>query len=175
MKTTPLILSLGAAALLAAGLVQADKAAKMPKLKHGLESCAPTVLSKHPGDILQAVLKAEGKDHVWELEVKSAGKFYDVECSADSGKIVETEERVASADDAAFKTKAKVSEATARATALAKHPGEVEAVEFEIESDGKVSYEYDIKTKAGDLRVEVDAVSGAIVEASQELLEVGDI
>lgn len=175
MKTTPLILALGAAALLSTGLVQADKHAKLPKVKHGLESCAPAVLSKHPGDILQAVLKAEGKESVWELEVKSGGKFYDVECSADSGKIVETEERVASADDAGFKAKAKVNEAAARATALAKHPGEVEAVEFEIEPDGKVSYEYDIKTAAGDLRVEVDAVSGAIVESSKELLEIGKL
>ncbi len=174
MNKTPLLLALGTAALLSATFVQADGAAKAPKVKFGLEACLPAVLAKHPGEALQAVLKAEGKEAVWEIEVEAAGgKFFDVECSGKTGKIIEVEERVASADAAGFKDKAKVSEAAARATVLAKYPGEVERVEFEIESDGKVSYEYDVKTKAGDMRVEVDAVSGEIVEASKELLEVG--
>lgn len=174
MTKTPLILALGAVALLSANLVQADATAKTPKVKFGLEACLPTVLAKHPGEALQAVLKAEGKEAVWEIEVEAAGgKLYDIECSGKTGKIIEVEERVGSADAAGFKEKAKVSEATARATVLAKFPGDVERVEFEIESDGKVSYEYDIKTKAGDMRVEVDATSGEIVEASKEVLEVG--
>lgn len=173
MNQRPFALILGAAALLAAPLAQADKH-QMPKVSHGLESCLPKVLAKHPGEALQVVLKAEGKEAVWEIEIEAAGgKLYDIECSGKTGKIVEVEERVLSADAPGFKDKAKVSEATARATALAKFPGEVERVEFEIEADGKVSYEYDIKTKTGDMRVEVDATTGEIVEASKELLEVG--
>lgn len=164
---------LSLAALAAAGLAHADNHA-IPALKFGVERCLPTVLAKTPGETLQAVLKAEGKDYVWEFElVTPDGKLHDIECSAMTGKIVETETRVTSADAPGFKEKMKVTEATARATALAKYPGEVERVEFEIEADGKVVYEYDIKTPKGDWRVEVDATSGAIVEASRELLEIG--
>ncbi|WP_204369055.1 PepSY domain-containing protein [Methylocucumis oryzae] len=51
---------------------------------------------------------------------------------------------------------------------------EVVEVEYEIEPDGKASYEFDIKTKDGkEMKVEVDATSGEIVEANSELYQVG--
>ena len=71
------------------------------------------------------------------------------------------------------KAKAKVTEEQARQIVLKQHPGEIERVEYEIEADGGVSYEFDVKTDKGDMRVEVDAESGKIVEASRELLEIG--
>lgn len=122
---------------------------------------------------MQVVLKKEGKVPVWEFEIASKdGKHWDVECNGDSGKIIETEERVTSAEAPSFK--AKVAEEAARNTALAKYPGVVERTEYEIESDGKASYEFDIKlTAGGEMRVEVDATSGEIVEASREYVDVG--
>lgn len=151
------------------GLVLAASAAP----KSGVEVCAKNALGKYPGDILQAVLKEEKEGMVWELEIEQKDKLVEVECSADNGKIVETETRVKDANDSAFKSVVKVSEDQAKKTALDKFPGEVERVEYEIESDGKASYEFDIKTKKGDMRVEVDAGSGKIVESSTEILEIG--
>lgn len=142
--------------------------------KSGVEVCAKTALAKYPGNILQAVLKDEKEGLVWELEIEQKdNKLIEVECNANSGKIVETETRVEDANDPSFKSLAKVSEDQARKTALEKFPGEVERVEYEIESDGKASYEFDIKTKKGDMRVEVDTASGKIVESSTEVLEIG--
>jgi uncharacterized membrane protein YkoI len=143
--------------------------------KVGIDACARTVLAKYPGNILQVVLKKEKNEMVWEVEVQQKDKLLDIECSARTGKIVETETRVISASDDAFKAKAKISEDEARKIAQAKYPGEVEYVEYEIESNGLLSYEFDIKTEKGDMRVEVDAETGKIVEASQELLEIGQM
>lgn len=153
-------------------LAENHKAAK-PKV--GVDACLATVLTKQPGEVLQAVLKLEGKETAWEFEIEAKdGKLWDIECSGVSGKITEVEQRVKSADDPAFKAKVKVSEDDARKTAQAKFPGDVERTEYEIEPDGKISYEFDIKLKAGgEMRVEVDATSGAIVESSSELLEIG--
>ena len=74
-----------------------------------------------------------------------------------------------------FKAKAKISEADARKIALAIYPGEVTEVEYEIEPDGAASYEFDIATKVGgqEMKVEVDAMTGEIVEANQEIWQIG--
>jgi len=142
----------------------------------GIESCAKAALAQAPGELIQATLKQEPEGRVWEFEIKQAdGKLFDIECSDSAGTIVETETRVASAADPAFAAIAKIDEAAARVKALEAKPGTVERVEFELEPDGKASYEYDIKTADSDYRVEVDAASGEVVETSPELLEIGGV
>ncbi|WP_430420850.1 PepSY domain-containing protein [Methylibium petroleiphilum] len=153
----------------------AAAAPKIPKVSVGIEKCIPTVLVKHPGTVLQVVLKPEDGKPVWEIEVDGKdGKLWDVECSGATGKIVESEQRFKSADEPGFKEKVKVSETDATKTALAKHPGKVERVEYEVEADGTPVYEFDIEQDNGDdVRVEVDAVTGKLREAHPELLEIG--
>lgn len=57
--------------------------------------------------------------------------------------------------------------------ALAKHPGDVISLEAEIEN-GKPIYEFDIKGKDGkEWEVEVDAVTGKIVEVEEEIYQIG--
>lgn len=150
-------------------------APKIPKVSVGIEKCIPTVLAKHPGTVLQVVLKPEDGKPVWEIEVDGKdGKLWDVECSGATGKIVESEQRFKSADEAGFKDKVKISEADATKIALAKHPGKVERVEYELEANGTPVYEFDIELENGDdIRVEVDAVTGKLHEAHAELIEIG--
>ena len=46
--------------------------------------------------------------------------------------------------------------------------------EYEIESDGRASYEFDIKTDKGEIKLEVDAASGKIVEDNEkEIYQIG--
>jgi uncharacterized membrane protein YkoI len=153
----------------------AAAAPKIPKVSVGIEKCIPTVLAKHPGEVLQVVLKPEDGKPVWEIEIEGKdGKLWDVECSGVTGKIVEIEQRFKSADEAGFKEKVKVSEADATKIALAKHPGKVESVEYEVEANGTPVYEFDIQLENGDdIRVEVDAVTGKLHEAHAELIEIG--
>lgn len=164
-------------ALLALGvsLPAAADMKKAPATKVSFQQCLVNALAAKDGKALQVVLKSEGKEPVWEFEIAAKdGKYWDVECSGQTGKIVEIEERVMSAEDPAFKAKAKVSEAQATKTVLDKFPGKIERVEYEIESDGKVSYEFDLELKSGEeMRVEVDAETGLIVESSHEYLDIG--
>lgn len=134
------------------------------------------MLAQAPGELLQATLKNEPEGRVWEFEVRQAdGKLFDIECSDSAGTIVETEVRVATAADPAFAALARIDEAAAKVKALESKPGAVERVEFELEPDGRASYEFDIKTADGDYRVEIDATSGEVVESSKELLEIGGV
>jgi len=67
-----------------------------------------------------------------------------------------------------------VTEAEAKATALAAHPGTVVETEYEIEEDGKASYEFDIlEADKEEIKVEVDATTGKIVEVSYENYQIG--
>lgn len=145
-----------------------------PKAYDSLGKCVKAALTKHEGTIVKTEFKSEKKVGVYEFDIETAdGKAWDVECNAKTGKVIEVEEEV-KADDARFKALAKVSEADAKATALAAHPGTVVETEYELESDGKASYEFDIlEGDKEEIKVEVDVTTGKIVEVSYEEYQIG--
>jgi uncharacterized membrane protein YkoI len=97
-----------------------------------------------------------------------------VECTAKTGKITELEEEANGAEHPEFAKRKKIDEARAREIALKQFPGEVKELEYELEQDGGASYEYDIHTQDGkEMKVEVDAASGNISEANEELWQIG--
>lgn len=111
-----------------------------------------------------------------ELEVRAAdGSEWELTCDEKSGRIIEVEREVKDASDPLFQAKARVTEEQARATALAAHPGEIVEVEYEIEASGAATYEFDVRqqTGSGELKVEVDATSGKIVEVRREDYQIG--
>lgn len=170
-------LSLGTtliAAVFFANTAMADHATLKPKKYDSLGKCVKAALSAHDGKIVKTEFKSENKRGVYEFDIESAdGTAWDVECDAKSGKVTEIEQEV-KADDAKFKAGAKVSEADAKATALAAHPGSVVETEYEIEPDGKLSYEFDIlEADKEEIKVEVDATTGKIVEVSYEEYQIG--
>lgn len=173
MKNT--VFALSALVLAVSSSVALADHHEFPKNKVGLEKCLHAALQAKTGNVVKVEYKLEGKTPVYEFDIEAKdGTAWDVECDANSGKIVEIEQEVDSADHPLFKEKAKVSEADARKTALAAHPGEIIEVEYEIEKDGAASYEFDIKTKDGkEFKVEVDATTGKIVEAHQEFYQIG--
>lgn len=145
-----------------------------PKAYDSLGKCVKAALSKQDGKIVKVEAKSENKTLVYEFDIQAAnGKAFDIECDAKTGKVTEVEEEVA-ATDTRFKALAKVTEADAKATALAKHPGSVVEVEYEIEPDGKASYEFDImEADNEEVKVEIDASTGKIAEVSYEVYQIG--
>lgn len=145
---------------------------------HGdpLEACLKAALAKHPGKVISLEAEIENGKRIYEFDIKgNDGKEWEVECDAKTAKVTEEEQEVADANDAAFKAKAKITQEDAKKTALAAHPGEVVESEFSLESDGNPSYEFDIKTKDGkEIEVEVDAVTGKILETEEELYQIGE-
>jgi uncharacterized membrane protein YkoI len=159
---------------LLSGQAFADHETIKPKPYDSLGKCVKAALSKHDGKIVKVEAKSERKQLVYEFDVESKdGTAWDIECDAKTGKVTEVEQEV-KADDEKFKALAKVSEADAKATALAKHPGTVVEVEYELEPDGKASYELDIlEADNEEVKVEVDASTGKIVETSYEVYQIG--
>ena len=168
-KSTVLI-----AAAFFANTALADHDTIKPKSYDSLGKCIKAALTKHEGKIVKTEFKSENKRGVYEFDIESAdGSAWEIECDAQSGKVTETEQEV-KADDAAFKALAKVSEADAKATALAAHPGTLVETEYELEADGKASYEFDIlEADKEEIKVEVDAATGKIVEVSYEEYQIG--
>lgn len=140
-----------------------------------LGKCVEKALAKYDGQIVKLEYKMEQKTPVYEFDIETPdGKAWEVECNVKTAEITELEEEV-EVDDPKFASKAKFTEEQARATALAAHPGRVVEVEYEIESDGKASYEIDILQKDNDeVKVEVDATTGKIVEVSYESYQIGE-
>ncbi|WP_305908886.1 PepSY domain-containing protein [Methylomarinum sp. Ch1-1] len=157
-------------------MLAAGSAAHVQAADHGLESCIAAAQKQKAGDMLKLEkLKVDGKA-MYELEIRDANGFeWEFMCDVESGKITETESEVSSVDSKAFKSKMKVTEEDAAAIALKAHPGVIEEVEYEIESNGDASYEFDIVDDKGvETKVEVDAATGKIIEVSIEEWEIGE-
>jgi uncharacterized membrane protein YkoI len=149
--------------------------AQYPQTKFSLEHCLHAALVEKNGGVVKVELKIEDKIPTYEFDIETPdGKAWDVECNTQTGKISEIEEEVSSTEHPAFKAKMKIGVEEARKIALAAHPGDVVELEYEIEPNGDASYEFDIKTKDGkEMKVEVDATSGKIVEANAEVYQMG--
>lgn len=166
-----------AAALIAAAFASsalADHASIKPKSFDSLGKCVKAALTKQEGKIVKLEMKSEKKIAMYEFDIESAdGSAWDIECNVQTGKVTEVEQEV-KADDAKFTALAKVSEADAKATAMAAYPGNVVETEYELEPDGKASYEFDIQEADGEeIKVEVDATTGKIAEVSYEVYQIG--
>ena len=147
-----------------------------PKAKVDMESCMKSALAKRSGEVVKLERKDERGIPVYEFEVLgSDGKSWELECDANTGKIIEEEQEVSGPDDPLFKSKAKIGLEQAKKIALDAYPGEVVETEYEIESNGEASYEFDIKTKDGkEVKIEVDAATGKIIEDKEtELYQIG--
>jgi uncharacterized membrane protein YkoI len=139
-----------------------------------METCMKSALAKYPGAVISLEAEIENKKPIYEFDIKGLdGKEWEVECDAKTGKITEVEEEV-DAKDPRFASKAKISLQDAKKAALAVVPGEVVESETSIEADGSLTYEFDIKTRDGkEVEVEIDAVTGKVLETEEEVYQIG--
>ena len=142
-----------------------------------LEDCLKAAKQKHEGDFVKVEYLSKTIKGVptYEIELRESkgGVEYEFLCDAGSGKIYETGREVTSASDELFQKKAKVSEKDALATAQGKAKGEVVDVEYEIGSNGNPSYEIDIREGQKEHKIEIDAVSGKVMQDAVEEWQIG--
>jgi uncharacterized membrane protein YkoI len=156
------------------------------KARGSLERCAQAAMARQAGSFVKVEIETTGESSekgqpkagtsVLELEVRdSSGNEWELTCDEKSGRIIEVEREVDDASDSLFKAKARITEEDARKAALAAHPGEVVEVEYEIEESGAATYELDVKPAVGqgEMKIEVDAGSGKIVERRSEHYQIG--
>lgn len=143
---------------------------KVIKTRIHIEECRAAVAQAHPGPVVKLEYKWRDERLVYEFAVAgNDGVRWELECDGYSGRLIETEQEVASPDDPLFAAKRKLSLEDARRIALERYPGEIVETEYEVEANGAASYEFDIRTADGrELKLEVDAASGRIVEDAQE-------
>lgn len=139
------------------------------------ERCMNTVLAEKPGQVMKVEFKLEDEQQVYEFNVRGMdGHDWDLECHKATGEILELEQEVLHPNHPLFKANVKFNEQEARVVALAVYPGKIIEVEYEIEANGDSSYEFDIDTfKGQEIKVEIDAASGEIIEVNEELWQVG--
>ncbi len=155
------------------------KEASVPKT--GFPGCATKVLEKYPGFFTS--VEAEGNDNgefFYEFDVvikdKSKTEKYkeiEIECNPKTQKLSDIEEEV-KPNDPRFKKLVKITNKEAETVALATVTGIIVDREFAIENNVPV-YEFDIlnkKTKK-EIEVEVDGVTGKVIEKEIEFFEVG--
>ncbi|MCG8324088.1 MAG: PepSY domain-containing protein [Thiotrichales bacterium] len=132
-------------------------------------------LSVQYGRVIKVEMKIEDNEKVYEFDIRDVkGMDWDIECHADTGQIIETEREVSSLVSSPYSDRIKYSERESRAIALEKFPGEILELEYEIESDNRVVYEFDIRQSSGTIvKVEIDAETGEIHEENKELWQIG--
>ena len=142
-----------------------------------IETCLVAASAVKAGDYLKVEYLAVSPRGVptYEIEVRGTdGREWELRCDAMTGTIYEIEQEAAGSSDPLFQEQAKVSEEEARAKALSIYPGTIEEVEYELESNGDPSYEIDLVSADGtEFKIEVDAVTGKIIEVSVEAWEIG--
>lgn len=145
-----------------------------PAHSAAVETCLKAALAKHPGQVISLEAEIENGKPIYEFDIKGKdGKEWEVECDAKTGKLTEEEEEI-EIKDPRFASKTKVALEDAKKMALAAKPGEIIETETSIEADGSISYEFDIKGKDGkEWEVEVDAVTGKVVEIEEEVYQIG--
>lgn len=142
--------------------------------KH-FEVCLTEVMKIKAGIVIKVEMKLEDGMSVYEFDIRDEdNRDWDVECDADTAKIIEIEEETFGIQHPKFLKYMKISLEEAKSVALAKYPGEIIEIEYELEESGVAVYEFDINTNDGrEMKIEIDAATGAIHEETQEIWQIG--
>ena len=167
MKKTLLVLS-----VIASPTAQAEHHKKIEL--SDVDKCYINAVEKYPGHVLSMESEIENDRLIYEFDIMTKdGNEVEVECDARKHTLHDFEIEYKKGDKK-FTNAAKISESEAEKIALEKYNGKVVDREYSIEN-GNPSYEFDIYvTKKGhEYEVEVDAVTGEILEVEMELYDIG--
>lgn len=146
---------------------------KVIKTEIGRETCLKAAQARLRGNTLKLEYKRKHGIPLYDIVIAGNQRTMEFACDAHAGKIFEERQQVDSPEAPLFKAKAKIGVAAAAKIALAAHPGTVMETEFVLKADEQVSYEFDIQTDRGrEMNVEVDAVTGRILDEQEELYQV---
>lgn len=142
-----------------------------------LEDCLATIAEVKTGRYVKveflSVTQRGGPTYEFEV-LDAQGREWELMCSALTGRVYEIEQEVENAADPLFAERMEITETRARERALKLYPGELRAIEYEIESNGDPTYELDIVDPDGhQFKVEVSAITGEIIEVHVKDWEIG--
>ena len=177
MNRSAVVLHIIAATSLGMSQLALAQQPRLPKKGVSIETCILAAQAVRAGKMVKLDVKLEKGQPIYEFDIeRDDGTAWDIECNGRTGKITEIEQEVKNADDPLFKAKMKISLEEAKQIALKAYPGTIDdgEIEYEIEENGDASYEMDVVMKSGkEMKIEVDAATGKIVEANEELYQIG--
>lgn len=138
-------------------------------------NCLAKVMDVKSGNIIKVEMKIEKGRFVYEFDIRDEdNQDWDVECAADTAKVIELEKETFGPNDWVFLKHKKINLDEAKTAALSKYPGEIVEIEYEIEEDGLAVYEFDINMDDGkQMKVEIDAATATIHEETEEIWQFG--
>ena len=167
MKKTLLVLS-----VIAATTAQAEHHKKVEL--SDIDKCYMNAVEKYPGHVLSMESEIEKDRLIYEFDIMTKdGREIEVECDAKNHTLHDFEVEYKKGD-ITFTKAVKISESEAEKIALEKYNGKIVDREYSMEN-GKPAYEFDIyvANKGHEYEVEIDAVTGEILEVEMELYDIG--
>ena len=167
MKKTLLAL-----AVIAATTAQAEHHKKVEL--SDIDKCYMNAVEKYPGHVLSMESEIEKDRLIYEFDIMTKdGREVEVECDVKNHTLHDFEVEYKKGDKK-FAAAAKITESEAEKIALKQYNGKIVDREYAMEN-GKPVYEFDIYVakKGHEYEVEVDAVTGEILEVEMELYDIG--
>jgi len=167
----PFVISALAAGLITAGFATAGTPAATGE-RVTLGTCISAALERYPGEVIERKLEVENGNPVFEIEIRGAhGRVLEIECNALTGEVLQAEYDEVEVAAPDFMRGAKLSELQARHIALNAVPGSIVGTEYEVTPSGRYVYEFALRSESGrEIEVEVDALTGAVLEVSEEVM-----
>lgn len=177
--TTAALLLIGSFATLSnTGTADAHKASKKNE-RISMEQANKLALAIKPGTIKSVELEKDDGHVYYDYEILLQNKLFDIHIDAYSGKTLKVElekvyKKVEGKENKKKKTATTNKQAKKRLTTeqaaniAAKHvQGTVEEIELD-KDDGRFIYEIELRTKRGEVEVELDAYSGKILKVDYD-------
>jgi uncharacterized membrane protein YkoI len=159
--------TMATAALAAGALAMTAACANMQPAfapKVSMESCVKAALAEKPGEVIEVEGEVEAGMPMFEIDIAGAdGRRWELMCDGITGRIVAVKQESGDAKAPPRVAGPVLTEAEARKVALAARPGEVMEVEYEVESDGRPKFEYEIRAPDGTFwEVEIRGDTGEV-------------
>lgn len=156
-------------------LASSLNAAHHEKVELGnVDKCYMKTIEKYPGHVISMEAEIEKDRLIYEFDIKTKdGQEIEIECDAKKHTLHDYEVELKKGNKK-FTSAAKISEKEAEKIALKEHNGKIVDREYSMEN-GNPAYEFDIyvEKKGHEYEVEVDAVTGKILEVEKELYDIG--
>src|SRR6056300_170053 len=143
-----------------------------------LDKCFIAAHQKYEGHIISLEREVEDGQPVYEFDIKTKdGKRVEIECNPLTGELSDEEFEVKKGDKEfkEFKKAVKITAKEAKKIALENTPGKVVEKEYGFEGDIPV-YEFDIysKDKGHEIEVEINGITGEVMESEIEIYDIGE-
>lgn len=133
------------------------------------EEAVKIVEKEYKGDIVDVEFEYDDGKPEYEVKFNEGEERFEVEIDAETGKVLKKERKDHDDDDSANEKtpNTKITMEKAAEIALNEVAGDIKEAELDND-DGKWVYELEIQTKDGEVDIDIDAMTGKILEIDRD-------